>query len=1021
MSLRDSYGCCGQTDGRILFVAFTTLLLLTSSHVGQLQSGGKSWIAVTNANEKAAGALDSVSGYFIENRGQVNGLVRYYSKENPAVAFRNDGVMVVLWEGGGGKKEDNIPRRISPGFLTQDATEQPAWRSYAYFVRFEGVRNVTPVGKDELQFKSNFLLGNDSGAWRIDVPNFAVVEYQDLYDGIDLVYHQAQDGIKYEFVVHPGADLGFIRLSYEGVESLRVAEGSLIAFTPLGEVRDSPPHSYQAGGEINCFFIIDDPNSYGFDCADWDRSKDLIIDPMVYSTFLGGGDWDGGRAIAVDPAGNAYIGGVTYSADFPATPGSFDTSFNGGVTDTFVAKLNPAGSSLVYCTYLGGSRFEDEQTITVDQSGSAYVVGSTYSPDFPTTPGAFQATFSNFIDAYVAKLNVAGNGLVYSTFLGGFSADHGTSVALDPAGNAYIAGITGSADFPVTPGAFSTSLKGGGDLFVTKLNSAGNALVYSTYLGGTDYDQMYSIALDLAGDAYVTGITSSADFPVTPGAFDTSYEGGPVSAPYDAFVTELNPVGTGLVYSTFLGGSGTEHGYSVAVDYYGNAYLTGSTNSTDFPVTPGAYDITYNGADDTFLAKLNSAGNALVFSTFLGGTGSDGGGAVALDDTGNAYVTGRTESVDLPTTAGAIEPTYMGNSDAFLIVLTPAGTALIYSSYLGGDNYDSGVSIALDDAGAVYLTGETNSGDFPVSPGAFDTSVNGTDGFVAKLALSVPSPVANLAVYPSDIVLSQIQPYAEGTTVQVNATVHNVGGNYTESTTVRFEDGVPPSPQIGTDQPLPPIPAHGSRNVSVAWTAFPPGNHDICVVADPDNLVAESNETDNIACKSVEVLFSIPLTPGHRLMSFPVAVANDSIDSVLSSVSGCYDYLRWYDPLDSSDHWKSYMPGRSYNDLTRLDNTMGFWINITANCILTPVGPVPASTMIDLHQGWNMVGFPSFNTSYSVGDLKADIGLADVIVEAFDPNAAPYYLQRVGDTQVMIAWEGYWIYVPSDVTWIVGG
>jgi hypothetical protein len=824
--------------------------------------------------------------------------------------------------------------------------------------------------------------------------------------------------VKYEFIVSPGASEAAITMSYEGVESLQADAAGLAIHTPLGEMRDSAPLAYQGPGQqVDCGFVRRGSFSYGFSCGDWDRSRPLIIDPLIYATLIGGSNFDSASPAVVDQAGDAYVTGGTNSVDFPVTPSAVFGSL-GGSEDAFVAKLDATGSALLYATYLGGTTgYDIAYSIAVDSSGCAYVTGNTRSLDFPTTPGAFDRS-PNSTDAFVVKLSTAGNALEYSTFLGGSLDDGGLGMAVDKDGRAFVTGYTDSEDFPVTADAWDATLNSSGsnDAFIAKLNPLGSGLEYATFIGGAEGEGARSIALDASSNMYIVGETMSSDFPVTSGAFDSTYNDGQE----DAFAVKLNSTGE-LAYATFLGGSGLDDGLSVTVDSFGNAYVTGDTNSADFPVTPGAFDTSYNGGWDSFVAKLNAGGSALVFATFLGGSGGDIGWGVALDDAGNTYVTGLVGSVNFPLTPGAIDFELNGSCDVFLSVLTPAGDALVYSTYLGGDDSDQGGSVALDAAGAIYLAGETSSPNFPVTPGAFDTHLKGPDGFVAKLTVPLPPGVADLAVFASDIVLSPVPPYEDGETVQLNATIRNIGGNYTKSTSARFEDGVPPSPRIGAEQPLPPIPAGGGWNVSVTWTASPQGVHQICVVADPDNIVAETNETNNVACKQIEVLTSFQLTPGHRLMSSPLEVANNDVEFVLSSIAGCYDYVRWYDPLDTLDHWKSYVPSRSYNDLTRLDNTMGFWINITATCSFTPVGARPVSTRIDLHQGWNMIGFPSFKTNYTVADLKANLGLAGIMVEAFDAAAAPYYLQRVPDSYMMAAGEGYWMYVPSDATWIISG
>jgi hypothetical protein len=384
---------------------------------------------------------------------------------------------------------------------------------------------------------------------------------------------------------------------------------------------------------------------------------------LVYSTYLGGSDQDGGNGIAVDTSGNAYFTGSTLSTNFPTTLGAFQTSHK-GVEDAFVTKLNPAGNALIYSTYLGGSAFDIGRGIAVDTSGNAYVIGLGHSSDFPITPDAFQTTFKGLIDAFVTKLNPAGSALVYSTYLGGSGQDLGNGIVIDTSGNAYITGSTDSTDFPTTLGAFQTSLKAFTDAFVTKLNSAGSALVYSTYLGGNSADNGNGIAIDTSGNSYVTGFTQSTDFPTTPSAFQTSLKGI-----IDAFVTKLNPAGSALVYSTYLGGSNQDNGLGIAVDTSGNAYVAGLTNSTDFPTTPGALQTTFKGIADAFVTRLNPAGSALVYSTYLGSSEQDDGFGIAADTSGNAYVTGLTFSTDFPTTPGTLQTSLKGVGDAFVTKL----------------------------------------------------------------------------------------------------------------------------------------------------------------------------------------------------------------------------------------------------------------------------------------------------------------------------------------------------------------
>jgi carbohydrate binding protein with CBM6 domain/beta-propeller repeat-containing protein len=606
-------------------------------------------------------------------------------------------------------------------------------------------RRPVVSGLEEQAGKANYFTGKDPAKWRTNVQTYAKVHYQNVYPGIDLVYYGNQRKLEYDFVVAPGADPKKIVLAFKGADKVEIdARGDLVLHSPGGDIRQHKPIVYQEidgiRQEIAGRYVRKGANRVGFQVAAYDRSRPLVIDPvLVYSTYLGGGGIsskgdDLAYGIALDADRNAYVAGSTTSANFPTTAGAFDTTVSSA--DVFVTKLNATGSALVYSTYLGGGFDDSGRGIAVDAAGNAYVTGYTRSSNFPTTTGAFQTTFGGYSDAFVTKLNPTGSALVYSTYLGGV---YGYGIAVDAAGNAYVTGDTGLTDLPATAGAFQPTPGGQGDAFVTKLNPAGSALVYFTYLGGADSDAGSGIALDASGNAYVMGYTSSSNFPTTTGAFQTTCGGGF----YDVFVTKLNPAGSALVYSTYLGGSGRDIGNGVAIDTDGNAYLTGFTESPDFPATPGAFQTTIAETiyGDAFVTKLDASGAALVYSTYLGGSRGETGNGIAVDAAGNAYVTGNTVSTDFPTTPAAIHPTNDGN-DVFVTKLNPTGSTLVYSTYLGAG---AGYGIALDATGDAYVAGFAFWTNFPTTTGAFQPNFGGGtfDAFVAKISDTAQIPAGH--------------------------------------------------------------------------------------------------------------------------------------------------------------------------------------------------------------------------------------------------------------------------------------
>jgi hypothetical protein len=691
--------------------------------------------------DRAVAANTGLALGFVANRGQANPRVRFYVQgDRYAFSATRDSLLLSFVKA---KRAAGITLALR--FVGHD----PAAR---------------PEGASRAPGAVNYFNGADPSRWQTNVPHYRELVYRDLWHGIDLRVRQHGGALKYEFRVRPGARPSDIRLAYAGARRIALAHsGALSIHTPLGTLADSRPVSHQlvAGKHVAVAsrFVVHGKR-FGFAVGSYRHDRDLIIDPGIqYTTFIGGSALEEGDGIAVDASGNAYIGGTTQSPDFPTTVGAFQrTGASQNFAEAFVSKLNPAGTQLVYSTFIGGSDMEFGRRIAIDAAGNAYITGQTKSSNFPTTANAFDRSANipancprcatDHTDGFVTKLNPSGSALLYSTYLGGTDYDAPHGIAVDGGGNAYVNGETVSVDFPTTAGAFSRTLRGQYDQFVTKLSTTSPALGYSTYLGGTQVDNGERIAVDSGNNAYVLGFSSSADYPTTPGAFDTTANGD-----FDVTLTKLNPAGSALVYSTFIGGAGSDSAGGLFVDGAGNAYVSGGAGSLDFPTTAGAFDRTSDGSD-AFVTKLNPAGSAAVYSTVLGGTDGDGAAGVAADASGNAWLTGTTASTNFPVTANAADSSFNGGAvDAFISELSPAGSALLYSTYLGGSNTDAGHDVALDPSANPYITGHTFSMDFPATTGAFDTVFNGDtsifwgDAFVTKINITAttstpPAPPA---------------------------------------------------------------------------------------------------------------------------------------------------------------------------------------------------------------------------------------------------------------------------------------
>lgn len=661
-------------------------------------------------------------GGFIENRGQVHPAVRYYAVGSRAsIYFTEKAVVLDLKEAGGSSALETGTGRTHR--RTPPWQQLPRTKSgCAVWIRLEDTSSPPLIeAHGELTSRYNYFLGNEPARWHTKIPAYSEVIYRQPWPGIDLVFRKVAGGICYEVVPAPGANTNVVAFRYEGAEVIAASSnGSRTLKTHIGRLRVQRRSGNRAGGEITwaetagaagewrdrpqnlvwSTFLGDAGYEQGFAVAPdssgdlvvtgWTGSPDFPTTPGVYdqghngstdvfvaklsssasdllwATFLGGSSGEYGHALALDGRGRVLVLGTTDSDDFPTMAGAYDQSHNGG-HDVFVATLSSSGSSLVSSTYLGGYLWEYGSDLALSSCGNPIVTGETNSPDFPTTPGAYDETHNGSGDVFVATLSSSLSHLIASTYLGGGSEDYACALALDESDNAVVTGWTASDDFPTTPGAYDESYNDeyDSDVFVAKLSSSVENLLWSTYLGGSSYDGGYDLALDTSGNPVVTGDTASPDFPTTPGAYDETHNGVT-----DVFVATLSRSGAGLVSSTYLGGTDDDYGNGVVVAPAGDAVLTGWTSSADFPTTPGAYDQFYNGGDsDAFISTVASSASFLRSSTYLGGSRGDLGYRLTLDPSGRPVATGTTDSPDFPTTPGAYDGSHNGNDDVFVVKL----------------------------------------------------------------------------------------------------------------------------------------------------------------------------------------------------------------------------------------------------------------------------------------------------------------------------------------------------------------
>jgi len=717
---------------------------------------------------------------FEANQGQTDPQVKYMARGNGYTVFltANDTVFALQSSEQSSAKAATTQANGKHGFREVHPTPLAKKDvAAAIHMRLVGSNAQPQIAADnQLPGVTNYYIGSDRSNWQAGVKQYAGVSYRDVYPGVNMAFHGEQRQLEFDFIVAPGANPAPIDLGFSGARKIATdASGNLLLSSAAGDVVMHKPVAYQEeNGKrqiVTAQFVQEGKNKVGLALGSYDHSRELVIDPALsYSTYLGGSGEDEAYGIAVDGSGNAYVTGATASINFPAASGTVSST---GGFDAFVTKLDAAGSSVVFTTLIGGSGDDFGFGVAVNSLGT-YVIGNTSSSNFPSSvtlgPGGGQ-------DAFVASLNSTTGAKVYVTRIGGTGTESGNAIAVDSTGNAYVGGQTDSTNFLIVSPAIQSSNAGTEDAFISKINPAGSALVFSTYLGGTSGDLVTGLALDSSNNTYVTGITVSSNFPTTSGAFQTAQTG----TGDNGFVTEIKADGSTKIYSTYLGGNGVSDALGVAVDSAGEAYVTGTTNSTAFPTVDAAQSSNAGGFD-VFVTKFNATGSSLLFSTYYGGTLDDIATGIALDSFGDAYVTGRTASSTYPVPGSPFQGVLSGTSDGFVTELSNTGF-VVYSSFIGGTGNENSVqgstalaalgAVAVDSSSNAYLAGDTNSTTgFQIVSGVLSAYAGGlADGFVAKVG-AAPADFS-VAVSPTTASAASGQ-----STSAVTVTVSSVNSSY---------------------------------------------------------------------------------------------------------------------------------------------------------------------------------------------------------------------------------------------------
>ena len=668
---------------------------------------------------------------WIKNAGQQQSEVAFYAETFSGTVFvTNTGEIVY-----------SLPIDSTKSYVLRES-----------FIKTSDVSKKQNVyGELQSQAKVNYFKGNNSDDWLSNVPTFQTVNLGEIWDGIEVKLNAYGNNIEKLFYISPGESYKNIQLELQGAKRLKISEtGELIIKTPEGNIEFTAPIAYQIIENKKQYIevaYIKNGKTYGFEVGDYNTDYTLIIDPLIASTFVGGSNSDRVYSIVLDGSNNVYITGGTYSSDYPATASSYDPTYN-DKWEVFVSKFTPDLSTILASTFLGGGDFDVGLAMTLDGSGNVYVTGYAHS-GFPVTSLAYDETNNGMEDVFVAKLSPDLSTLQASTFIGGLSTEYGYSIAIDGSGNVLVTGCTYSSGYPTAGTPYNDDPNGYADIYISKFTSDLSSLLASTFVGSSNDDYAYSIVLDGSDNVFITGFTFANNYPTAGSPYDNTYNGS-----YDAIISKFTSDLSTLTASTYLGGNSDEWGHSIIFDTSGNLLITGFTYSDNFPTAGTPYDDSQNGGADVFVTKINSDLSTLSASTFIGGSLSEEGHSIAIDNDGNIFVSGHTKSSDYPMAGSPYNDSHNGGvKDINVSKLSSDLSTLLASTFIGGNDDENSNFLAVDNSGNIFVSGYSESGDYPTTSSSFDDSYNGSeDAIISKLDnnLSGGEPLPEITSQPEN-------------------------------------------------------------------------------------------------------------------------------------------------------------------------------------------------------------------------------------------------------------------------------